>query len=416
MTQRIRWLPVRYIALHEAAAHPRWLALIAANFVLGLATSFVVPFLSLWGTESVGMTPFVFGMFMTSTALSSIVLSTLLARWSDTRAPRRTVLLLAGAGGALGYVGYAWISHPLALAAVGMVLLGVASASFPQLFAHAREELARPENSRLDASFAMSVLRAAFALAWTVGPALGAAVVQRFGYRATFLTSSALFCVFIGVVWRSVPSRLPVVADDVAATASLGQLLRRPALLANFVAFALVFAALSLNLMNLPLLLTTELHGDAGHVGVAFTIAPIAEMPLMLWFGRLASRGHQLAVIQFGVSMAVAYFLGLMLAAAPAHVYPLQLLNAAAVAITMSVAIPYFQDLLPGQTGVATSIYTSSYSLGCLLGYFGFGVLVSSIGHRGIACLCAALATSSLGVLFASCRVHRVRTPPSTSE
>jgi SET family sugar efflux transporter-like MFS transporter len=112
-------------------------------------------------------------------------------------------------------------------------------------------------------------------------------------------------------------------------------------------------------------------------------------------------------VIRLGVLVGVIYFLALACAGAPSHVYPLQLLNAAAVAVTMSVAIPYFQDLLPGQTGVATSIYTSSYSFGSLLGYFSFGMLVTSIGHRGVVLLCAALGALSLAVLMICWRVTR---------
>jgi MFS transporter, SET family, sugar efflux transporter len=406
MTQSIRW---GLSALTDTSTHRRLAGLMTGCFLLGLASSFVVPFLSLWGTRAVGMTPFGFGMFMTSTALSAMVASTLLARWSDTRTPRRTILLLAGAGGALGYLGYAWISEPLVLALIGALLLGVASANFPQLFAHAREELARPEYSGLDTAFTMSLLRAAFALAWTVGPALGAMVVQRFGYRGSFLAASAIFCLYSAVVWGSVPSRAPVIAAGIPAGQSLGKLLTRPVLLANFAAFALIFAGLSLNLMNLPLLLTNDLGGDESHVGMAFAVGPIAEMPLMLWFGRLAARGHQTRLIRFGVLLGVAYFVGLMLADAPFHVYPLQLLNAAAVAVTMSVAIPYFQDLLPGQTGVATSVYTSSYSLGCLLGYFGFGVLLASVGHRGIVLLCAGLSGLSLSVLMLEATIGRKR-------
>jgi MFS transporter, SET family, sugar efflux transporter len=127
----------------------------------------------------------------------------------------------------------------------------------------------------------------------------------------------------------------------------------------------------------------------------------------MLWFGRLAARGHQATIIRLGVLVGVVYFLALAFAQTPSQVYPLQLLNAAAVAVTMSVAIPYFQDLLPGQTGVATSIYTSSYSFGSLLGYFGFGVLVASIGHRGVVLFCAALGALSLAVLLSCSRAKR---------
>jgi SET family sugar efflux transporter-like MFS transporter len=405
MVPSMRSIPVWLGALSGSTAQRRLLGLLVGAFALGLASSFVVPFLSLWGTRAIGMTSFEFGMFMTITSFGAVVWSTLLARWSDTRMARRSVLLLAATGGALGYLGYATLTHPLALTVIGVLLLGISAANFPQLFAHAREELARPEYASLDAPFAMSVLRAAFALAWTVGPGLGALVVQRFGYGGSFLTASALFCVYFGVSWASVPHRAPAAAH--ASTPPLARVLTRPLLLAHFAAFALIFAGLSLNLMNLPLLLTSDLGGNESHVGIAFAIGPLAEMPLMLWFGRLAARGHQATVIRLGVLVGVVYFLALAFAGAPSDVYPLQLLNAAAVAVTMSVAIPYFQDLLPGQTGVATSIYTSSYSFGSLLGYFSFAVLVASIGHRGVVLLCAALGALSLAVLVICSRATR---------
>jgi SET family sugar efflux transporter-like MFS transporter len=405
MVPSMRSIPIWLGALSGTAAQRRLAGLLAGSFALGLASSFVVPFSSLWGTRAIGMTPFAFGMFMTITSLGAVVWSTLLARWSDTRASRRTVLLLAGAGGALGYLGYATLTHPLALTATGVLLLGVAAANFPQLFAHAREELERPEYSSLDVPFALSVLRAAFALAWTVGPGLGALVVQRFGYRGSFLAASAIFCVYFGLSWASVPQRPPAAAG--AAAPPLARVLMQPLVLAHFAAFALIFAGLSLNLMNLPLLLTGELGGNESHVGIAFAIGPIAEMPLMLWFSRLAARGRQATLIRVGVAIGVVYFLALSFASSPVHVYPLQVLNAAAVAVTMSVAIPYFQDLLPGQTGVATSVYTSSYSVGSLLGYFSFGVLVSSVGQRGVVLLCAALGALSLLVLLGCGRASR---------
>src|SRR5689334_17161090 len=103
MVPSMRSIPLRLGAVSGTAAQ-RLLGLLAGAFALGLASSFVIPFLSLWGTRAIGMTPFEFGMFMTTTSFGAVVWSTLLARWSDTRAARRTVLLLAAAGGALGYI------------------------------------------------------------------------------------------------------------------------------------------------------------------------------------------------------------------------------------------------------------------------------------------------------------------------
>jgi len=247
-------------------------------------------------------------------------------------------------------------------------------------------------------------MRAAFALAWTFGPAIGAMLVQRYGYRGTFGAASALFAAYVFIVWWCVPARAPVPKLQDAARTPFWRVLSSPLVLGNFAAFVLVFAAISLNLMNLPLLLTAELGGTAREVGIAFAVAPMVEIPLMLWFGRLAARGHQVALIRGGVSCGVVYFIGLLLAGDPSRVYALQVLNAAAVATTMSVAIPYFQDMLPGQTGVATSIYANSFSLGSLLGYVSFGVLAPAIGHRNLSLVCAVLGALSLTVLMLSPR------------
>jgi len=152
--------------------------------------------------------------------------------------------------------------------------------------------------------------------------------------------------------------------------------------------------------MNLPLTVTQQLGGTPRQVGIIFGIAPVLEMPLMLWFGRLAARGHQIALIRFGVLVGLAYFLALTFARAPWHVYPMQLLSAASIAVTTNVTITFFQDRLPGQTGLATSIYSNSYGTGGLLGYFGFGALVDAIGHRGVFFVCAGLCAAALAIFL----------------
>lgn len=391
-------------AARDAWGVPAFGGLFACCLVLGLTSSLVVPFLSLWGTRAVGMKPALFACFMILNSLSSMAASTLLARWSDTSWSRRTVLIVGGSGGALGYLGYAFVTQPFLLMAIGATVMSVSSISFSQIFAHAREELARSEHGADRSTFALGALRAAFSLAWTVGPALGALLVERFGYRGSFLTASGLLVVYLGLVLGFVPKRAPGGEAGPQASEPLARLLTRPLLLANFLAFALIFCAVSLNLMNLPLLITRDLTGSERQVGTAFAVAPFFEVPFMLWLGRLATRGRQALMIRLGVLVGVVYFLALGFARDPSHVYPAQVLNAFTIAVTMSVAIPYFQDLLPGQTGLATNVYSSSWSLGSLLGYVSFGLLVERLGHRGLTHFCAAAAAISLFVLVLSGR------------
>jgi len=383
--------------------------LLATNFVLGLAYSFVVPFMSLWGTVAVGMSPVVFGFFMTTTSVTAIVLSTTLARWSDTHVARRTMLLIGATGGMLGYFGYAFVRDVVTLTIIGSLGLGLASVSFSQLFAHVREELSRPENAGADSPFLMSLLRAFFSLAWMIGPAISAAVMIRFSYRGIFLAASGLFFLFLMGVLLFVRHRPRSAAARNAPSEPLWNVLTRPVILAHFGGFVLTFAAFTMNMMNLPLTVTQQLGGNERNVGIIFGIAPIFEIPLMIWFGRLASQGHQIALLRFGVLMGVCYFLVLRLAGAPWHIYPMQILSAASIAVTTNISIIFFQDLLPGRTGLATSIYANAFSTGSLLGYFTFGALVSAVGHRGLFLVCAGLCATTL-VIFVLYR-HRTATP-----
>jgi SET family sugar efflux transporter-like MFS transporter len=390
--------PVIAMPGRRVLRQPAFIGLLLSNFVLGLTSAFIVPFGSLWATQEIGMSKSALGLFMTINSLAAIAISTLLARWSDAQISRRHLLLIGGCAGALGNLGYAHVHDPLLLTLIGSSLLAVASVNFAQLFAHVREELGREEHAGTDMPFVLGVLRACFALAWTVGPMLGAQIMSRYGYRGIFLAAAGLFLIFLGFVLRFVEQRPHAPPAPRAERLAWG--LGRPIVLAHCVAFALMFAAFTLNTLNLPLFLTQTLGGTEQGVGTAFAVSPLCEMVLMVWFGHLAAKGHQLSVIRFGIVAAVAYFSLLRFISAPGQVYPLQLLNAAAVAVTTSVAIPFFQDLMPGQAGIATSLYSNSLKVGALVGFSAFGLLAPIVGNSGLFFVCAALSLGALGVVI----------------
>lgn len=398
-------------SLQKILQLPGFVGILAANFALGMAYSFVVPFMSMWGTLHVGMSGPMFGLFMTITAVSGIVLSTTLARWSDTHLSRRSVLLLGSTCGLLGYIGYAFTSNVLALILIGSLLLGTAQINMSQLFAHMREELSRPENAHADAPFLMSVLRVSFSLAWTFGPAVGAWVMTGFGYRGIFLGAAALFAVFLVGMAIFVPERPHPPANRRPARIPLLQTLSRRDIIGYFLGFVAVFTAFNIGLMDVPLLVTQQLGGTSRDVGIIYSIAPFFEMPLMIWFGLLAARGHQLALLRIGAAAAALYFVALLFVQAPWHIYPAQILSAVSIAITTNITITFFQDLLPGQAGLATSIYGNSFSTGSLLGYFLFGLLTGPLGLRGIFVVCIFFTLITLAVLFG--RHHRRESPAS---
>jgi SET family sugar efflux transporter-like MFS transporter len=380
--------------------HRDFVVLLGCNVLLGLAYSFVGPFMSMFGTLEVGMTPMEFGIFMTITAVSAIGLTTWLARWSDTHFSRRAMLVLGCVCGILGYLGYAFVRDVVWLTVIGSLVLGISSITFSQLFAHARELVARSDIAPRDAPLYMNVFRLFFALAWTVGPAVAAWVMVKYSYRGMFLVAAVVFLVLLLTVLLFVPATPPP-GPRTAGGGSLREALRRSDLLANFAGFVLVFIAGTMGMMNLPLLVLKVLGGHEQQVGIVYSVAPFFELPFMYYFGFLATKGDHARIIRIGFAIAVAYYAALTLVQAPWHVYLVQILSAATTAVVSGVAITFFQNFLPDQAGTATNLYATAQRIGSTAGYLLFGVLVATVGHRSVFLVCAALCTVALALLFA---------------
>lgn len=379
---------------------------LACNLLLGLAYSFVVPFMSMFGTIEVKMTPLRFSVFMIATSLGAIVISTVLARWSDTHLSRRSMLALGSVCGALGYIGYAFVRDALWLTVIGSTVLAVSSITFSQLFAHARELLAQSGVPGAETPLYNNVFRLFFALAWTIGPAVASWVMLSYSYQGMFLTAAGLFVVLLLAVVSFIPDAPPPATRRLAARVSLRETLIRRDLLAYFVGFVLINVCSTIGMMNLPLMVLNTLHGTARNVGVVYSIGPIFEVPLMLYFGVLASKGDQTRVIRIGTLIAVLYY-GLLLAVrTPWQVYPLQILSAAMVAVNSGVAITFFQNYIPEQPATATNLFITSARIGSTAGYLLFGWLAATIGYKWVFSICTALSAITL-LLFL--HQHRVR-------
>jgi SET family sugar efflux transporter-like MFS transporter len=373
---------------------------LVANVVLGLISSFVAPFLSMFGTIEVKMKPIAFGGFMTVTALSSIVIGTILSHRSDTHHSRRHMLLLGAITGAIGYAGYAYVRNIALLVVIGSVALGISSITFSQLFAYARESLNRNGVPPREAPLYMNIFRMFFALAWTIGPAVAAWVLHAYSYRGLFLTA-AFFCVVFMILVAVFIPEIPPAADSAARPhVPLSALLKQPTMMPWFIAFVLVFMATTMSMMNLSLLILEVLHGTQTQVGIVFSLAPVFELPFMFYFGLLATKMDPARLIRTGVILALVYYVSLALVRAPWQIYPLQILSAAFVAVTMGVAISFFQDKIPNQPGAATNVYVNAQRIGATMGYLIFGTIGEGLGYRAVYIACALLCSASLVLMF----------------
>ena len=374
--------------------------LLAANIVLGLISSFVAPFLSMFGTLEVKMSPLVFGGFMTVTAVSSIVIGTVLSHRSDTHHSRRHMLLLGAIAGAAGYAGYAYVRNIAGLIMIGSIALGISSITFSQLFAYARESLNRNAVPPREAPLYMNIFRMFFALAWTIGPGVAAWVLHAYSYHGLFLSAAFLCVVFLILVGIFIPEIPPEKSAATRPHVRLRELLRQPTVMPWFIAFTLVFMATTMSMMDLPLLIIEVLHGTQTQVGVVYSLGPIFELPFMFYFGLLATRMDPARLIRVAVILALIYYGLLALVRAPWQIYPLQILSAAFVAVAMGVAISFFQDKIPQQPGAATNVYVNAQRIGATAGYLIFGFVGGNFGYRAVYVACAMLCVAALILIF----------------
>ena len=371
-------------------SHREFAVLLAGNVILGLGYSLVLPFMSIFGTRELGLGPWGFSLFMTANAVTGIFISTRIAGWSDIRFSRKSVLIVGSLAGAAGYAAFGLLRNPWALLPISCVLGGIAGGTFSQTFALARDLLGRRGVPEKEFPFYINVFRLFYALSWTVGPAIGALMLARWSFAVCFLAAAGLFCVFALLVGLGVEKRAPTAQARAAAAAMpMRQAFRLPGFLAHFIAFILILSCATMGMMNLPLLILGPLRGNETHVGWAYSIAPIFELPFMYYAGVLATRLPPARIIRWAALLAVLYYAGLALAGEPWHVYPLQVLSAALVAVTSGLAITFFQDFLPGQAGTATNVYSNAARIGSTAGYLLFGWLGSTLGYRSVFAVCA---------------------------
>jgi SET family sugar efflux transporter-like MFS transporter len=153
-----------------------FIALFAAVLLLGIADSMVTSYLVLFGADVIGLTPLQIGVWFSVFGVSGITIGWWLGRVFDRRPARRyaiVVTLLTAAG----YVLLPRVSSFLVLLLMAATVFGAMGAAFPQLFALARAVLGEGPAGQRSAP----LLRAAWSLAWAVGPLLGALVLSRAG-------------------------------------------------------------------------------------------------------------------------------------------------------------------------------------------------------------------------------------------
>ena len=360
-------------------------------FLTGIAGALQTPTLSLFLSNEVHVRPAMVGFFFTGSAVIGILVSQFLAGYSDKRGDRKNLIVVCCLLGVLACVLFAWNRNYFILLFVGVFLSSFGSTANPQMFALAREHA---DKTGREAVMFSSIMRAQVSLAWVIGPPLAYALAMGFSFTVMYLSAAVAFVVCGAMVWLFLPTMRK---EKVAASGTIQapRTNRRDTLLL-FVICTLMWGTNSLYIINMPLYIINELHLPEKLAGVMMGTAAGLEIPTMLIAGYFAKRLGKRFLMRLAAVAGLFFYIGMLTFSSPTLLLAMQLLNAVYIGILGGIGMLYFQDLMPGQAGSATTLYANTSRVGWIIAGSLAGVVAEIWNYHTVFWIALALCVGTL--------------------
>ncbi|EFN5613950.1 sugar efflux transporter SetA [Escherichia coli] len=376
-------------------------AFMLVAFMMGVAGALQAPTLSLFLSREVGAQPFWIGLFYTVNAIAGIGVSLWLAKRSDSQGDRRKLIIfccLMAIGNALLF---AFNRHYLTLITCGVLLASLANTAMPQLFALAREYA---DNSAREVVMFSSVMRAQLSLAWVIGPPLAFMLALNYGFTVMFSIAAGIFTLSLVLIAFMLPSVARVELPSENALSMQGGW-QDSNVRMLFVASTLMWTCNTMYIIDMPLWISSELGLPKKLAGFLMGTAAGLEIPAMILAGYYVKRYGKRRMMVIAVAAGVLFYTGLILFHSRLALMTLQLFNAVFIGIVAGIGMLWFQDLMPGRAGAATTLFTNSISTGVILAGVIQGAIAQSWGHFAVYWVIAVI---SVIALFLTAKVKDV--------
>ncbi|WP_340007315.1 sugar efflux transporter [Paenibacillus sp. FSL K6-0276] len=387
---------------------PSYALLFLCMLLQGMGISLSAPFLSIYFTEQLGVSVGMFGIFLATTLIAGIWISTLIGRRSDLGLNRKNIYLVATLCNALAYSGYLLIQDFTILFIYMIVFTALGAPGMPQLFAIAREAVNKSDFT--DTAFANSTLRSAFSLGFITGPLIGTLLIAAVGFKGIFSGTIGVFLLVALLVFLFLKSNTELKTSNTEVKVKTFRLSQNRNILLPFLILILMYVAHWTSSINTALFITNNLGGTTSDVGLVSSICAALEIPFMIMLGLLSAKYSNRILMMCGAILGGAYYLVVILSGEMWQMLAAQILLAVFVAVISAIGISYIQDLLPSMPGYASTLYSNSSTIGRLIGSLVGGGLASIVGYRYSFILCFILIIISLFMLAVSGR-HPIHEP-----
>ena len=376
-------------------------AFMLVAFMMGVAGALQAPTLSLYLSREVGAQPFWIGLFYTVNAIAGIGVSLWLAKRSDSQGDRRKLIIfccLMAIGNALLF---AFNRHYLTLITCGVLLASLANTAMPQLFALAREYA---DNSAREVVMFSPVMRAQLSLAGVIGPPLAFMLALNYGFTVMFSIAAGIFTLSLVLIAFMLPSVARVELPSENALSMQGGW-QDSNVRMLFVASTLMWTCNTMYIIDMPLWISSELRLPDNRTGFLMGTAAGLEIPAMILAGYYVKRYGKRRMMVIAVAAGVLFYTGLIFFNSRMALMTLQLFNAVFIGIVAGIGMLWFQDLMPGRAGAATTLFTNSISTGVILAGVIQGAIAQSWGHFAVYWVIAVI---SVVALFLTAKVKDV--------
>ncbi|WP_433607123.1 sugar efflux transporter [Dactylosporangium sp. CA-139114] len=370
---------------------------IANTAIVGTGGALVNTSSSLFLANAVGATPLMIGLFFTGRGLLEIAAGLGLGALSDRLPQRRPLLILCPFLSAAGGLAYAVIREYYVLFAAGAVLFALGGAGFAQIFAYNRDFA---ESRALNPTLLNAVLRSVTTLCWIIGPPIGFLLIGTSGFSPLYLVAAALYLTSAVLCrWLLPDLSKPVHHERARGNPWAGIPL---SLWLLVLAVMVMLTVNNIYQIDIALFITRDLGMDAGFTGLLLGLGAALEVGVILVVGRHADRIGKWRVVLAAVLCAAVFFALLPLAHSKLALILLQVPNAFWTAIVLGIPVTMLQDEMRHRVGVASSLFTSAFQGGILLGGAVTGVVTQWAGFTNVFYVCAALTIFAFLLLLAA--------------
>ncbi|EHD5267341.1 TPA: MFS transporter [Staphylococcus pseudintermedius] len=350
--------------------------------LIGMGIAITVPFFVLFATNQLGMTTNQFGLLLALAAISQFTMNSIVARFSDTHAINRKVIIIVGLFmGAISFTLPFFVHSVVLFIILYAIFQGLFAPAMPQLYASARESINQSTSSSR-AVFANSVLRSMFSFGFLFGPLVGNILNQSWGYSGLFggtvaiILTTLLLQVFF---FKDIKAKKPV-RDSIMTEQDAPSMLKHRYLIVPFIAFVLLHIGQWMYTLNMPLFVTQYLHEEEKYVGHLASLCAGLEVPFMIILGMVASKVETRTLLAIA-AVCGSLFFGIIGIFESIHMMLVgQVLLAAFLAVLLGIGISYFQDVLPQYPGYASTLFANAMVIGQLLGNLLGGAMSQWVG------------------------------------